>query len=190
MGSFIRKYAAICKMEVSELQTLFEYRPVTIGHPLEISGAKFVFFYSFHAIPCVGWECEYQGKKVYFSGDTFFDPEKLKALMEKGVLTRKRYEHLAEKDWNKFDVILHEAGVPPLHTSTAVLQKFPSEIKERMWLYHIATKDMPTEGDLKKAIPGFDNTIVIIPASEGDEFDRNLELISNIPMFREMPLRR
>jgi len=49
---------------------------------------------------------------------------------------------------------------------------------------------MPLEGDLKKALPGFENTIVILEKSEGDELDRNLNLISNIAIFREMPLRR
>ena len=49
---------------------------------------------------------------------------------------------------------------------------------------------MPKDGDLKKAYPGFDNTIVLIPKSEGEKKVRNLELISNIPLFREMSLRR
>jgi len=157
---------------------------------LEVNGAKFNFFYSLHVIPCIGYECRFKGKTVYFSGDTYFDPEALTKLGETGVLTPARADMLKNREWSKYDIILHEAGVPPIHTPTKILQSLSSEIKAKMYCYHVADKDMPLEGDLKKALPGFENTIVILEKSEGDELDRNLNLISNIAIFREMPLRR
>ena len=53
MESFSRKYAALAAMSLEEIQSLFNFRPVTIGKELEIFGAKFKFFYSFHMIPCI-----------------------------------------------------------------------------------------------------------------------------------------
>lgn len=98
---------------------------------------------------------------------------------------------LSTRDWDKYDCILHEAGVPPIHTSPAVLKNLPEDVKSKMWLYHIASKDVPKEGNLRKATPGFDHTIVILPRSENTESKvRDLELISNIPLFKEMSLRR
>lgn len=97
---------------------------------------------------------------------------------------------LCSRDWGKYDVILHEAGVPPIHTPPKILQTLPDEVKKNMYIYHIANKDVPKEGDIKKALPGFDNTIVVLPNSGGESKVRNLELISNITLFREMPLRR
>jgi len=65
---------------------------VTIGEPLEICGAKFSFFYSFHLIPCIGFECEYKGKKIFFSGDTYYEPDALLKKYEKGTFGKARYE--------------------------------------------------------------------------------------------------
>lgn len=190
MGSFIRKYSAITSMTQKELQKMFEFRPVTIGYPLEVYGAKFRFFYSLHVIPCLGYECEFNGKKIYFSGDTFYDPKGLAELNAKGVLREQRYQTLANPDWSKYDVILHEAGVPPIHTPISNLQLLPDNIRPRISLYHVASKDIPKDSDIKKSVPGFDHSIIILPKTDGDLKSRNLELICNIPLFKDMPLRR
>lgn len=190
MGSFIRKYSSVTNMTEKELQRLFEFRPITIGYPLEVYGAKFRFFYSLHVIPCIGYEVEFKGKLIYFSGDTFYDPEGLKVLCDKGVLKSKRYSMLAHRDWNRYDCILHEAGVPPIHTPISILQGLPDDVKKKIRLYHVATKDIPEDCDLKKSIAGFEHSIIIVPKTEGDIRQRNLELICNIPLFKDMPLRR
>lgn len=56
MNSFLRKYSAVSGIAIEELKHLFIFRPVTIGTTLNIYGAFFRFFYSFHAIPCIGFE--------------------------------------------------------------------------------------------------------------------------------------
>lgn len=75
MGSFIRKYASIVEMNEKDLALLFKFRPVIIGAPLRFNGAIFNFFYSLHAIPCLGFSVAYKGKSMFFSGDTFYDPQ-------------------------------------------------------------------------------------------------------------------
>lgn len=74
MGSFIRKYAAVVDINERDLSQLFKFRPVVIGTPLKFNGASFNFFYSLHAIPCIGFSVTYKTKSMYFSGDTYYDP--------------------------------------------------------------------------------------------------------------------
>lgn len=76
IDSFTRKYAAIIGVKIFVLQGLFKFRPVLIGTPINILGAFFKFFYTLHTIPCIGFEASYGFKSIYFSGDTFYHPEK------------------------------------------------------------------------------------------------------------------
>lgn len=116
MGSFMRKYSAITGYSQEELRQLFVYRPVIIGHHTNVLGANLRFFYSLHTIPCIGFEVFYGSKSLYFSGDTFYHPEKLSEMYQAGVLSKSRFESLSDIFWRKYDIILHEAGVPPIHT--------------------------------------------------------------------------
>jgi hypothetical protein len=73
MRSFMKKYSALSRIPEENLETLFYYRPATIGASLNIYGAEFNFFYSLHTIPCIGFEVFMGSKSLFFSGDTFFD---------------------------------------------------------------------------------------------------------------------
>ena len=68
---------------------------------------------------------------------------------------------MVDINWAKYDLILHEAGVPPIHTSTDVLKEFPDSIKEKLYLIHIADSAVPADGGLKVAKTGLKNTIVL-----------------------------
>jgi hypothetical protein len=85
MGSFSRKYTALTGLSPVAFQNLFVFRPVTIGSYIDILGASFRFFYSFHSIPCIGFEINYCGKSLFWSGDTFFDPEALNDRYKQGT---------------------------------------------------------------------------------------------------------
>lgn len=96
---------------------------------MNINGGAIDFHYSLHSIPCLGFTISMCGKSIYFSGDTYYDPVGLKALQEKGVISEDRYEYLTnESKWN-CDLILHEAGVPPIHTPSKVLAALPDGVK-------------------------------------------------------------
>lgn len=75
MESFVRKYAAVTNYTCDYIKTLFTFRPVIIGRPVRVNGAEFHFHYSLHSIPCVGFTVKVLDKSIYFSGDTFYDPE-------------------------------------------------------------------------------------------------------------------
>jgi hypothetical protein len=53
--------------------------------------------------------------------------------------------------------LLHEAGVPPLHTTFEELNKFPSRVKKRMYVVH--SSNIPEEFDLRKAPTGTAGTL-------------------------------
>jgi len=75
MHSFLRKYSAMANMNIDFMKTLFTFRPAIIGSKQNVYGANFEFFYSLHTIPCIGFVASYQGKSIYFSGDTLYNPK-------------------------------------------------------------------------------------------------------------------
>lgn len=76
MTSFIKKYSAVLNISTEKVKSLFRFKPVTIGASLYINGAVFKFFYSLHSIPAIGFEVFCSEKSLYFSADTFYEPEK------------------------------------------------------------------------------------------------------------------
>jgi hypothetical protein len=64
----------------------------------------------------LGFEVSLGGKTLYFSGDTYYDKNELKKAYEAGQLKKGRYEEMAFRDFSKYDIIIHEAGIPPIHT--------------------------------------------------------------------------
>ena len=158
MASFVRKYSALSGLEADFLLRIFEFRPVCIGSHMRIRGAEFDFFYSLHSIPCLGFKASFGGKSLAFSGDHLNDPANVKKLFEKGVVSEARRDELLNFPWDA-DLILHEAGVPPIHTPLATLSALPEDVRARLLVVHAAAKDVPESSGLKRAKPGVDHTI-------------------------------
>jgi CRP-like cAMP-binding protein len=87
--------------------------------------------------------------------------------------------------------VLHEAGVPPLHTPIAALAALPDEVKERLYLVHIAQKDLPKDLGLKVAGVGLSKTlrINVSPPVRGEAVDV-LNAVAAVDLFRHFPLSR
>lgn len=196
MNSFLRKYSAQSDVPIKELEKLFHYRKVKIGHSYNILGGLFTFYYSFHSIPCLSIEVEFLDKKFFLSGDTFYNPKQLKKYYKQGLFNKERYEQLAEKDFSKYDLIFHEAGIPPIHTPIETLQELPNKIKKKLFLYHIAKTDMPDEEltGLKRVKPGLNNTYTIIKSLKKTELIyelmENIDVLSSIDVINWIPFRR
>ena len=75
MKSFVRKYSAMTGFKADYIKTLFNFRPAIVGHILRINGAEMKVHYSLHSIPCLGFTIKMLDKSIFFSGDTFYDPE-------------------------------------------------------------------------------------------------------------------
>ena len=65
------------------------------------------------------------------------------------MFNKERYEQLANIDFTKYDLILHEAGIPPIHTPMEILKNLPEKVKKCMYLYHCAQHDVPDDYGLK-----------------------------------------
>ncbi|KAL4426292.1 hypothetical protein ABPG74_006549 [Tetrahymena malaccensis] len=191
MNSFLRKYSNVTGMRREEIRKLFVFRPVVIGSRMKIFGGSFNFFYSFHVIPCIGFDIELNKKSLYFSADTFYCPIKLKKYFEWGYLQQERYQQLANIDFDKFDLILHEAGVPPIHTAQESFMHLSAKAKQNLYLVHIANKDLKKELGLKIAKSGIEHTIVLIPANANKEMTqlKRLDLVSNIDIFQSLTIK-
>jgi len=190
LASFMKKYSALSGIAEEDLRRTFSFFPVRIGQPTAINGAELFFFYTLHSIPTIGFEAYYGGKSLAFSGDTLYDPPAIRALCEKGVITPERRDALIDFPFHH-TLIFHEAGVPPLHTPLGPLTALPDAVKQRLYLVHIAKKDVPESSGLKAAEVGLDKTlhIDVHPPEHADEIDV-LNVFCSIDFFRELPLSR
>lgn len=190
LGSFLRKYSALSGLDEDLLRRTFTYRPARIGSPVRVHGGELRFFYGLHSIPALGFEAYYGGKSLVFSGDTLYDPERIQGMVDREILTPERAQALLNFPWHH-NVVIHEAGVPPLHTPTSVLAELPDEVKRRLYLIHIAAKDLPADAGLKLAKGGVEHTIELdVQPPRHAEAIELLDLFAGIDMFRDFSLRR
>ena len=155
--SFIRKYAALSSLSPALLKHSHRYKPAVIGEPLRFQGATFHFTYTLHSIPCVGFRVDWRGRSMVFTGDHFNNPPALEKLVEKGVLSKQRAADLNHLPVQETDLLLHEAGAPPIHTPLDVLMKLPVEVKRRLYVVH--TSALPEGCELRVAPTGTAGTI-------------------------------
>jgi len=155
--SFIRKYAALSSLSPALLRHSHRYKPAIIGEPLRFQGATFHFTYTLHAIPCVGFRVDWRGRSMVFTGDHFNNPPALQKLVEKGVLSKARCADLNHLPLQQTDLLLHEAGAPPIHTPLDVLVNLPPEVKQRLYVVH--TSALPEGCELRVAPTGTEGTI-------------------------------
>ncbi|MDC3378948.1 cAMP/cGMP-dependent 3',5'-cyclic-AMP/GMP phosphodiesterase [Planctomycetota bacterium] len=190
LGSFLRKYSALSGLDEEFLRRTFVYRPVRIGSATRVHGGELRFFYTLHSIPTIGMEAFYGGKSMIFSGDTLYDTGRIEAMVEEGVLTRERADKLIDFPWYH-PLVLHEAGVPPLHTPVESLVALPDDVKERLYVVHIAEKDLPTDAGLKVAPCGVEHTLVLeVEPPRHAEAIELLDVFASIDLFRDLTLGR
>ncbi len=188
LGSFLRKYSSLSGLSQDTLRRTFVFNPVRIGTPIHVRGGELWFRYKLHSIPTVGVEAFYGGRSIAISADTLYDPERIHEMHEKGFLDAPRYEELMSFPSNHH-VVLHEAGIPPLHTPVSALAALPESVKRRLLLVHIASKDVP-EG-LTAAQVGLEHTIRLdVSAPRFADSIARLDAFAMVDFFRELPLSR
>lgn len=184
MGSFERKYRTLLGLDKRRWEDLFDFVPVTVGEPIRIAGGEFWFQYTLHSVPCIGFECFFGGKSMVYTSDTLYDPDVFNRLYEEGVISAERRDDLLNFPWHH-DLVIHEAGVPPIHTPVATLAKLPDHVKERLWLVHTNPKNLPEGANLRIAETGLDQTLVIDvethPTSDAIEL---LQVLSKVDLFK------
>ena len=186
--SFLRKYAALSGLDPKLLQKSFQFRPVKIGESIKMRGGVFKFFYSLHAIPCVGFEVFLGDKSMVFSADHMNDPEKIKILHSDGVLNDWRKDQLLSFPWHR-DIILHEAGIPPIHTPMEFLASLDEDVKARLYIVHVGSNSFKPEFGLKPAPVGVENTLTLeVEKSENAAALEVLDLVTGIDLFSTLTI--
>ena len=183
--SFIRKYAALSALSPALLRHSHRHKPAIIGTPLRFQGATFHFTYTLHTIPCIGFRVEWRGRSMVFTGDHFNNPVAIEKLQDQvssvlygaevkdaqclssarlcsspclqGVLSKARADDLRNLPLQETDLLLHEAGAPPIHTPLEVLLQLPQRVKRRLYVVH--TSALPPDCELRVAPTGTAGTI-------------------------------
>ena len=102
----------------SHLSDYFDVRIIDPDHFAVIQGIRFKDRYTHHPIPTIGIRASCHGITNAWSGDTFYDESHIEWLKDA-------------------DLIIHEAGPPPIHTPVERLEQLPEEIRSKMWLNHL-----------------------------------------------------
>jgi len=190
LGSFLRKVVALTGEPEERLRRLFVFRPVIIGDKLRIQGAEFRFFYALHSIPTIGFECFLGGKSFAYSADTLYDPPRIEAMHVEGVLGAERRDALLAFPFHH-SLVVHEAGVPPIHTPASRLAELPAEQRARLRIIHIAERDLPEGAGLRLARTGFDETLSLpVEAHPHSAALEVLEALAAVDLLRDFTVER
>ncbi|MEB3205364.1 MAG: cyclic nucleotide-binding domain-containing protein [Candidatus Sericytochromatia bacterium] len=187
MRSFVAKNAPLAGLSRTRFTSLFDFTPVGIGEPVRIEGAEFHFRYSLHSVPCVGFEVFYGGRSLVYSSDTLYDPATFRALHRLGVIDQARLDQLMDFPWHH-DLVLHEAGIPPLHTRLEELLQLPEDVRRRVMLIHLSARNLPEGTGMRIAPAGLDQTVALV-----DERPRHsaaqttLDVLSRVGLFSSLP---
>lgn len=164
LRSFVRKYGALANLAPDVLGSLFDFVPVRIGEEVRIHGAAFRFSYTLHSIPTIRFDIAFEGKTFVYSADAMSVPETIRGFQAKGVLGESRARHLIDFPWDR-DLVLHEAGGPPLHTDVAFLAGLADPVKERLYINHVSARNIPVGSGLRLIQTGLENTVVLVGAT-------------------------
>ncbi|HBD92967.1 MAG: hypothetical protein A2015_01655 [Spirochaetes bacterium GWF1_31_7] len=189
-SSFIKKISLLAELSVIDIIELIDFIPIMIAKPININGAMVTFSYRLHSIPTIGFEISFKNRTVVYTSDHLNDIDFFNKLLKKGILSQGRYDELAGFDWNK-NIIIHEAGVPPLHTPMETLLKLPYENKRNIYLVHTDKSKIPDDSGLKISPTGLANTMIIdsTPTIHGESIEI-LNLITHIDIFEDTPLKK
>lgn len=186
--SFIRKYRGLTGLDKKRFEGLFDFVPLTVGEPIRICGGEFWFHYTLHSVPAIGFELYCGGKSLVYTSDTLHHPPTIEEMYVGGYLSEARREELLNFPWHH-DLIIHEAGMPPIHTPASFLESLSPDIKSRMLLVHTQKKSLPPDSSLRVAPFGLDRTITLeAEPAHASEAIRLLDVLSRIDLFKEFTI--
>ena len=143
MHSFLRKYANVCGYSSSFLSSLFRFHELLPHRPAIVNSGAITCHYACHTIPCIGFTAEYGGKTMYYSGDHANSPVLFDRMKEKEIMGEERYNFHSNMRFNKHSIVLHECGIPPIHTPAEVLMNLPDDERANLYVVHCSEKSVP-----------------------------------------------
>ncbi|MFC1742955.1 cyclic nucleotide-binding domain-containing protein [Candidatus Riflebacteria bacterium] len=182
---FVKKYSSLVGMTEEEFRGLVNFNQIRVHEPKVINGAHFIFRYTLHSVPALGFEAFYRGKSINYSGDTLNCPKTIEKIYTQGFISKNRKEELLHFEW-KHDAILHECGIPPLHTPATALKDLSAKIKRHLYLYHLSFKNLPPEYGLKPT-PGYKEPSIKLDIERHpyEEVQDILDVASRVTLFRD-----
>ncbi|MBX3167281.1 MAG: cyclic nucleotide-binding domain-containing protein [Candidatus Eremiobacteraeota bacterium] len=190
MHSFVSKYRSITNLSGRQFRQLFDFRAIPVGQPVNIAGADFTFKYMLHPIPTLGFSMRYQGRSIAYSCDTLYDPETIQKLTQEGILSAERAADLMDFPWHS-DLVIHEAGIPPIHTPMGVLAALPDEVKQNLYLTHVSESAIPADSGLRLAPPGVGRTIRLeVEPPDVSHAQHMLEALAHVDLFQPLGIAR
>lgn len=82
------------------------------------------------------------------------------------MLSKARADDLRNLPLQETDLLLHEAGAPPIHTPLEVLLQLPQRVKRRLYVVH--TSALPPDCELRVAPTGTAGTIRLDQSQESN----------------------
>lgn len=158
LESFTRKYRALLDLAPGRFRMLFDFQAVKVNEPVHLYGARFEFRYTFHSVPTIMFEVHSGGKSLVYTADHCNDPELINKLHKEGIFPEGRRDELLNFPWDH-DLILHEAGPPPIHTPLSALENLSPQTKKKIRLVHVSKQAVTAESGLQLAASGLENTI-------------------------------
>jgi len=190
MASFVRKYSLVSGMPDEFLLRLFFFHSAKIAEPVHFQGGTITFFYALHALPCIGFRAELGGKSITYSGDTFYDPEGLLKLQERGIISEARRQSLLHRgSVQPSDLLLHEAGIAPIHTPIETLRKLPDDLRRNLRIIHVGSKRAAeaAEMGIETVRVGFEHTLrVPVPPLQHSDATNILHMLLQTDLFRSL----
>lgn len=191
--AFVKKVSLIAGHDL-EAEGLVTHVPANPGKPiaLEVAGetATLETRWNLHPIPTNGFRVALGGWTFGYSGDTQYDPALLERLRQQGQLSPAYCDALLHFFWTPdgrptVDLLYHEAGGPPIHTLRDRLEALPDAIKARMFLVHIADKDVPADSLPGKPRPF--GTHVLLPPTAASRHQILLETLRSVSYLYDVP---
>lgn len=117
-----------------------------------------------------------------------YDPPKIEKMYAEGVMSRERRDFLLNFP-TQYSLVIHEAGVPPIHTPLKVLEELPSDIKSRIYIVHCNSHKVSGDSGLKMSKEGVEHS-VSIPVQKPifSKTTKVLDLIASVDFFQDFPL--
>ncbi len=133
--SFILKLSLLIGWPEDKIKKMVHFTEVSLDKPYYWFGATFNFFQSVHTIATIGFEVNYNGKKIIYSGDTVWG-ETLQNLFAAGIVDQATYEPLANIFTAKADLVIMDGGGGLIHPDPAEVNKLPMKAKQKTYLTH------------------------------------------------------
>lgn len=189
-ASYRRKWSILAAIPETEFARLINFRSVRVGVSTPIENGEFIFRYTLHSIPTIGFEVHFGGLSCNYSSDTLNDKEAIEAMYQDGGIEKERREELLHFDWDH-DIVLHESGIPPLHTPIEILKELPEDVRRRVFVVHATPSKHEQLSELQFPKPGAQGTLSYTTLnSKEDALRRKLSLLSDAKLFESLPVTR